>query len=156
MTMAIPNLPDTAAPTEADTRLAEESSRRLARVLSRHCGSFQITIHAEGENDETVTIPAPAVQLLTEILTQMSQGNAVAAIPVQAELTTQQAADLLNVSRPFLVRLIEEGTIPCRKVGTHRRIRFKDVVDYKRSIDEKRLGVLEELSAQAQQLDMGY
>ncbi len=113
-------------------------------------------VEADDKSEESLTIPLSAVRLLADILTEMAQGNAVTLIPVHAELTTQQAAEMLNVSRPFLVRLIEEGRIPFRKVGTHRRIRFDDLMAYKRKIDRDRLKALEELSAQAQQLDMGY
>ena len=86
------------------------------------------------------------------MLTQMAQGNAVTLIPIHAELTTQQAADILNVSRPFLVEQLEKNAIPYRKVGTHRRILFKDLMDYKANMDRNRLKALEELSAQGQEL----
>ncbi len=156
MSTIVPNFPETVTPTEADTRLAKESSRRLTRLLGKRRRSLQVSIRADDETEEGVAIPASALRLLTDILTQMAQGNAVTLIPVHAELTTQQAAELLNVSRPFLIRLIDEGKIPHRKVGTHRRIRFHDLMEYKRLIDQDRLKALEELSAQAQQLGMGY
>jgi excisionase family DNA binding protein len=93
---------------------------------------------------------------LLEILNQMAQGNAVTIIPIHAELTTQQAADVLNVSRPFVIKLIEDKALPCKMVGTHRRVLFSDLMAYKRAIDAERLKVLDELAAQAQELGMGY
>ena len=83
-------------------------------------------------------------------------GNAVTLIPIHAELTTQQAADILNVSRPFLIAQLEKKLIPFRTIGKHRRVRFDDVMKYKETIDRKRLDTLDELAAQAQDLEMGY
>jgi excisionase family DNA binding protein len=150
------DFPETIAPTPDESRLAEESSRRLARFIAMKPASpFRLSILSD-DSPEEVSIPASAFRLLNDILTHMAKGNAVTLTPVHAELTTQQAADILNVSRPFLIEQLEKKLIPYRKVGTHRRILFKDVIDYKESMDRQRLKALDELSAQAQELDMGY
>ena len=156
MSSKLLDFPETIAPSEADSRLAEESSRHLTKLLGRQPGTFRLRVQADDEPEETIAIPSSAFRLLNDILAEMAKGNAVTLIPVHAELTTQQAADILNVSRPFLVRLVEEGKIPCRKVGTHRRIRFQDLLQYKRHTEQERLKALEELAAQAQELGMGY
>jgi len=156
MSAVASTFPETVTLSEADARLAEESSRRLTRLLGKRRRRLSLSVKADDDVEETVAIPVPAFRLLTDILTQMAQGNAVTLMPVHAELTTQQAAELLNVSRPFLIRLIEEGKIPFRKVGTHRRIRFDDLMAYKRNVDQNRLKALEELAAEAQKHGMGY
>jgi excisionase family DNA binding protein len=155
MTAALSESFETVAPSEADTQLARESSHRLASRKIGRRASVRIQVLDDGET-EPVVVPTSALRLLQHILTEMARGNAITLIPVHAELTTQQAADLLNVSRPFLVGLLEAGKIPHRKVGTHRRVLFRDVLAYKHSNDAERLKALEELTAQAQELNMGY
>src|SRR6516165_3238413 len=148
---------ETVAPTPDDTQIAQESSRRLTRFLAaKGRKPLRVRIAPDDEPEETIAIPLSAFRLLNDILTEMAKGNAVTLIPVNAELTTQQAADLLNVSRPFLVEQLEKGVIPYRKVGTHRRILYKDLMDYKATMDRNRLKALDELAAQAQDLGMGY
>ena len=110
-----------------------------------------------GKHGESpVELPAPAAEMLLEILENMAAGSQVAVLRKDAELTTQQAADFLNVSRPHLVNLIETGTVPFRKVGTHRRVRFDDLRTYKEATDGARRKALDQLAADAQELDMGY
>lgn len=155
MLAAIPKSSETVIPTEKEALLAEESVRILASyVQSTKAPAIQLI--KKGKGQEQVSLPTSALRLLVDILAQMAEGNAVTLIPSHAELTTQEAADLLNVSRPFFVSLLEENKIPYRKVGTRRRILAKDVLDYKSKIDKARLKTLEKLTAQAQELDMGY
>jgi excisionase family DNA binding protein len=155
MTATLSESFETIAPTEADARLARESSRRLAAHKLGRRTSVRIQV-LDDQEPETVVVPTSVLRLMLHVLTEMAQGNAVTLIPVHAELTTQQAADLLNVSRPFLIGLLESGQIPHRKVGTHRRVLFRDVLSYKQQIDADRLKALQELAAQAQELKMGY
>ncbi len=140
---------------EAEITMAQEASRRLASLLGEQT-EYQIQLLENDYPGEKLAVPAVAMRLLESILSEMANGNAVTVIPVHAELSTQQAADLLNVSRPFLVRLLEDGEIPFRRVGTHRRVRFSDLLRYKNEIDARRLEALDELAEQAQRLDMGY
>ena len=147
--------PTPIAPTTLETAMARDSSRQLAVFLSQQKGD-SVKIAFEDKPEEMVSIPLSAFRLLADILTEMSKGNAVTFIPIHAELTTQQAADFLNVSRPFVVKMIEEKKLPCRKVGTHRRVLFQDLVEFKRKTNEDRAKTLEELAKQAQDLNMGY
>ncbi len=134
-------------PTTEETQISKESSRILAAHISRDT-RFKI-VEANG-SEEIATVPAVAYRLLVDILTQMSQGNAVTIIPIHAELTTQEAADLINVSRPFLIKQMEAGVIPHHKVGSHRRVRFTDLMEYKKNIDAARSKVLDELVEESQ------
>lgn len=147
---------ETVAPTEADALLARESSRQLATHKLGRRSSVRIRFLDDGEGAEPVAVPASALRLFLHLLVEMSQGNAVTLIPTHAEMTTQQAADLLHVSRPYLVKLVDEGKIPCRTVGKYRRVRFDDLMAYKRKDDEARARILDQLTAEAQELGMGY
>ena len=156
MAALIPENFETVAPSEADALLARESSRLLAAHMHGRRASVRIRLLDDGDEAETVSVPASALRLFLRLLTAMSQGNAVTLIPTHAELTTQQAADLLNVSRPYVVKLLDEGRIPSRAVGKYRRVRFDDLMAYKRKDDEARAKILDQFTAEAQELGMGY
>jgi excisionase family DNA binding protein len=141
-------------PSKEDVELARASGQRLAPLARR---GRPLTLRVRnGRMEETIELPAGAVQLLQAILEDMAAGRAVTIVPQNAELTTQQAADFLNVSRPFLVQQLEQKKLPFRLVGTHRRVRFEDVLRFKESIDTQRRKVLDQLAAEAQELKMGY
>jgi len=143
-------------PTADAVGQAKTAARELARLTTKRSPKT-LSVHAEGGGREaTVTLPKEAIELLVEILGQMANGNAVTIVPVNAELTTQQAADMLNVSRPFLVGLLEENKIPHRLVGTHRRVRVSDLLVYKDQDDAHRKAVQDELTAEAEKLGLGY
>ena len=137
-------------PSEAEAILAKETSRVLAgRPQTRDPLRLRLL---DDPGEETVKLPASAVRLLVRILEEMARGNAVTLIPVHSELTTQEAADMLNISRPSLIQLLEEGKIEYRKVGTHRRIRFEALMAYKRRMDADRRAALAELAAYDQEI----
>ena len=147
---------ETPTPTEADARQARESLQRISDILTSGMSDLSIRIQNDEQTGADIILPASVLRLLKDILAEMAQGHAVALLPVQAELTTQQAADLLNVSRPYLIRLLEDSKIPFRLVGQHRRVRFDDLLAYRRKDDEDRRRVADELTADAQELGMGY
>ena len=157
MAVALPSSIEPVIPTAEAAEAAGASLRDLA-CLRAGQGLRQACLSLDLEDGQRASVPIPAsvLELLQGILVQMAQGNAVTLVPVHAELTTQQAADLLNVSRPFLIERLEQGEISFRKVGTHRRIRLVDLMAYKHAIDQQRAAALDELAAQAQELGMGY
>lgn len=141
-----------ALPSEAEAILARETSQVLSsRTLS--ADPLQLRL-LDDPSAQTVKLPASAVRMLVHILEEMARGNAVTLIPIHAELTTQEAADMLNISRPSLIQLLDEGKIEYRRVGTHRRVRFEALMAYKRRSDAERRAVLAELAAYDQELGL--
>lgn len=145
-------LDETIVPSENDTEKAKEFSRILAREFAP---KTRVTIQRE-DDGEAIEIPRPVFNVLMKVLAIMSAGKAFSLIPMDKELTTQQAADILNVSRPYLNKILDLGEIPHRKVGRNRRIKFSDLLDYKEEQENKCRGVLQELADEAQELDLGY
>lgn len=138
-------------PNKRDIGVAKKSSMMLESVQLRKTSPAYLNIE-----NKTVELPEPAVKLLLEIINQIAEGHTLTLVPEHAHLTTQEAADLLNVSRPFFVKLLESGEMPFQKVGNRRRILIDDVVQYKKKIHQKRTKILQELVDQAQDLNMGY
>ncbi len=137
-------------PSDDDIQLAEEAIRDLR-------GSSSSVIHlvpADRPNAKPIVLPEPAYRMILQILGHISNGDAVTILPVHAELTTQQAADILNVSRPYLISLLEAGKMPFHKVGTHRRIKLEELLAYQRHDLVERKKILDELANESQELGL--
>lgn len=141
-------------PTPNEAALARSVSERLEESVSKGIKGVKLVV--DGEPLDGISLPPFAVRLLLQGLSEIGRGRAVRMIPHEAELSTQEAAELLNLSRPYVVRLIDEGKIPSHKVGTHRRVRLDDLLAYKTASDFDRLEALKNLVAEAQELNMGY
>jgi excisionase family DNA binding protein len=140
-------------PTARDSKLAREALQKLTAYRSRahRVGLFLSTASGSAE---PAPVPERALELFAEILRQTAEGNAVAVLPVRQELTTQEAADLMNVSRPFIIALVEKGEMPAHKVGSHRRIPLAAVLAFKSKTDAERDKALDFLAAQSQKLKL--
>ncbi|GAB2914437.1 helix-turn-helix domain-containing protein [Paralcaligenes sp. KSB-10] len=142
-----------------DVELAKAAQRCIVSALD-HSKAINIAIIEDGverhDGSPLLRLPPKALRLIADLLGSLAQGKAVAIIPKELDVTTQEAAMFLNVSRPFLVRLLEDGKIQYHKVGTHRRIRFEDVVKYKENRRKISEAALQKLTDQAQEMDMGY
>lgn len=142
-----------AFPDDESSTLAHASAQALSALLAKIPEAERAQIKLDGEN---IILPKHALELLRDLLSEMAQGNAVTIVPMHAELTTQEAADMLNVSRPYLIKLLNEGKIAHHKVNKHRRIKFSDLTKYKEQLASEQEDALSQLAAQAQELDMGY
>jgi len=147
---------DTIAPTQQDAKLARESSEALAPLMQgdgiRHLP--HILLRTEDNREADITLPSSVLKLILGALQEMGKGNAVTLLPLQAELTTQQAADMMRVSRPSLIKMLDDGKLPFRKVGAHRRILYSDVLNYIQTEHARRVSVMEELVAETERLGL--
>jgi excisionase family DNA binding protein len=144
----------TARRMDPDAELALRAARRIGEYLTTHPGADPVTISGELAGDDVLVVPREATVLLAKILGVLALGEGVNVTPDSAELTTQQAADFLNVSRPYLIKLLESGKIPFRLVGTHRRIRFRDLHDYRSRDDLARRRAADDLTELTQELGL--
>ena len=138
---------------ENERKEAADVSRQIAAIIGTGEGA-ELLLH---DDDKKVKVPLKALHMLREILDMMAKGDAISIVPIHTELTTQQAADFLNVSRPYLVKLLDKGEGPTfHRVGRHRRIRFDDLRTYQEELEKQKTEAMDELVAQAQELNMGY
>lgn len=145
---------------EKEAELAKAAQRCIVSALD-HSKAVSIALVNDDverlpDGAPVLRLPPKVLRLFADMLGALSQGKPVAILPQELDVTTQQAAMFLNVSRPYLVKLLEEGKIPFHKVGKHRRIRFDAVMKFKNDQRENSLTALQKLSEQAQELDMGY
>ncbi|HWG11780.1 MAG TPA: helix-turn-helix domain-containing protein [Streptosporangiaceae bacterium] len=141
-------------PGVVDTEVACRAARRINDYLSSHPEEDLIEALSEVGNDDGLVIPRPTVIMLAQVLDLLASGQGVQIIPKDAELTTQQAANVLNVSRPYVIGLLESGQIPFRKVGRHRRITFEALMEYKRKDDLQRRAAADDLADLSQELGL--
>lgn len=134
---------DIQKPSKEEQRAAMESYHLLAASLEQiHSEAPEIEIE---ETEEKIRIPIGALKLLAKILKEISQGRPVSIVPIATEMTTQAAAELLGCSRPHIVKLLEEGKLPYTKVGKHRRIKYEDVIRYKKEVKSHQKRIIGEV-----------
>ncbi len=133
---------------------ASESEQPTLRKIESALENFNRGPKLIGPNGEEILLPESVFLVLRRIVPHLTQGRAVTIVPINKELTTQEAADILNVSRPYLVKLLEQGDIPFIKIGTHRRIRFSDLMEYKKRRDAERERGINEIAQMSQDLGL--
>lgn len=143
------------------TKQEQQDAAKALEVLSKFLSLVSkeeqlVKVELLNDNSNPIEIPAKIFSLLKEILSMAAHGQGFSLLPNNAELSTNQAADILKVSRPYLIKLLEKGAIPFRKVGKHRRIRLEDLLNYQTESLKKQENALQELAKQGQNLNMGY
>jgi len=143
--------------TKFDQKVALNTIKLLQKSEKKALGNSKKVIKLRlQESEELMEIPVSAFLLLKSILNSMAEGKSLTLIPSDSELSTQQAAEILNVSRPHIVKLLEQGIIPHKKVGSHRRVNLNDLVTYKSKYEKLRRMNLDTLVNEAQDLNLGY
>jgi excisionase family DNA binding protein len=140
-------------PGDVDAAVAARAARRIKDYLANHPKDDLMDVLGETGDDDALVVPRPAMVMLAQVLSLLAKGQGVQIMPDRAMLTTQQAADALNVSRPYLIKLLEAQEIPFEMVGTHRRVAFVDLLNYKRRDDQRRRAVLDQLAELSEELD---
>ena len=143
---------------EEDAQLVNAAQRCLMAALD-HSRAQKIMLLADGESTATapvIVIPPKALRVMARVLGLMGERKPLMLIPRDHELTTQEVANMLNVSRPFIIKEIEEGNLKCHMVGSHRRIPYEEMVRYRDALRTDQEQALKELADEAQQLGMGY
>ena len=143
-------------PSAEEIALAKLGSQELSAIIESNGEAQQINIVDKLGKAHEVTVPASALKMMIEVLTQLGQGNSVSITPIHAELTTQEGADILNMSRPTFIKLLDSGEISFTRTGNRRKVPFAAVMEYKQDLYEKRLATLAELSELDQEMGMGY
>lgn len=136
-------------PSESDSELAKTASRTLVSAKGQ-------AIKVSLDDGKELVLPKSITELLVRILTELSNGNMVNIVPVHAELTTQEAANHLNVSRPYLIKLLENQKLPFHRVGSHRRVKYEDLKQFMAKQEKVREAAMQRLADEAQELGLGY
>ncbi len=141
-------------PGDVNAEQAGRTARRIRDYLARRPDQDPLEIRVEGDDSEVLVVPRASAAMFAQLLATLEAGQGVTLIRADAQLTTQQAADLLNVSRPYLIGLLESGQIGYTKVGRHRRVAFAALMEYKRHADQKARVAADELAALGQEVGL--
>lgn len=154
--MKISEIQNISHPSEAERAAAAVATAKIKSIAEESTGVYAHIFAGDYGETEVAAIPHLALDILIEVLDVMAAGNAVMIVPVHTELTTQEGADILNVSRPHFVKLLEQGALPHTKIGRHRRIKLADLMAFKATREATSRLAMDELAKQAQDLKLGY
>jgi excisionase family DNA binding protein len=143
-------------PTPEAISLASEAAKAVKEIAKHPRPTVTFTYIDSSSKDAKITVPGESLRLLADLFDTIGRGESVVVMTQTAEISTQEAAELLNVSRPYVVKLLDEGKIPFRKVGIYRRVKLKDVIAYRQAEQQRQEKILDELTKEAQDLNLGY